>query len=341
MIKDFYSKEIENMVAMTNYNAFAFNLSLKIKKDLNIMNFLNNLFENTKNYDINSCSCENYDFENNVKEINDLLMLFLKSLKSDSYIKSQSSKDMIKACKVFPDYGGRTIIKLLSFLPLINLLSKKIRYKNYILENPKLIDNNYGINLDIIRKEEVLEIEVSKKIKKILPDEEFVNYKLKSEYINNFEKYYNEDIKENLDNFINNLIELYKNSENNKDLLIIGKVIWDNDFNKVLSNEEYFFSKYKEIKEEILNNEKLAIDFVEPKIKKHINRIINDNLESLEILNDNFLYNIILNLKNDLTEVEIKEICKFYIVNKDISLTNLELESKMNNKIIIKCIIDF
>lgn len=340
MVKDFYNKEIDNMIVVTNLNAFFFNLSYKIKNDLNIKYFFDNLLNNIKNYE-NLSEIEKNNFEINIKEINDLLYLFLKSLKLDYYIKEQSSENMIKRCIVFPDYGGRTIIKQLSFLPLINLMSTKIKYNNYIKENPKRIQESLSVDLNKHQEEELFDEKISDKIRKFIPDENFVNYDLKIKYINDFEAFYNEEKKENIENFIKELLKIYDNDDLNKNSIIVGSILWDNNLNKILSKFEYFYSLFKEYNDKFEIKEKESLNLMEESFFKHINNISENNVEKIKITNNNFIGSIVLTIKNDLNEEEIKEITKFFIVKNKISLTTIKLQKKENKELIFTCLLEF
>lgn len=328
MITMIFDKEKEQMKHLINAKNLLQNFSYKIQHDLNSKNFFENVVSNIKNYETLE-RMEKYHFENDIKEMREVLHLLYSGLQTDDYIKSKTSKEMIKCCNVFPDNIGKRMIIQISFIPLIDLFYEDLKYKQFIAEKLDVTKVCCGTNLLEDQRDRLFN-KKSLSHKKFPKDEDFIDYKMKNDFISNLEEEYTTR-KEEIQTALSLLIAQYENSKDiNKTILIIGATYWDNK-QKVKSEKVMAFKEALEAMAKVFEKEeKDKLNILELLLKSKIEEIITPIL--IDEINISYSSsdgeeddNISFKTLNQLSNEQVQLITKIVIIKSKSQLTGIEL----------------
>lgn len=335
MIEEIYSKELEELNIVFNSQNVLVKTTRKLINDLNSQHFFKELIENIKKYD-DLNNVELYRFKDDVKSMYKILIHLYLNLKKEKLTSEENYENMIKSCRVFPDFIGRDMIKLISYLPILKLIKTKIEYEEYIEQK---LDLNDKITISYMEEQqERLFGEDSIVSNKFLEDEEFKDFKMKNDYVNKIEKEYNL-IKKDLNSCIKHLIELYEKVEDLEEFkIIIGSVQWEK--NQSLKTDLLSLK----VIEEILKMVKTYND-KKTNILKEIYDLLTEKLKMVvpnhkELIIEYKNKKSIFTFKNDdvLTKEMIKEIEKIiiikskkeiYHIKNDLLKTHQNIDSKI------------
>jgi len=236
MIEGVFDKEKKQMGIVANGHAVIHNISYRLKNDLNAQSFFSSLTKNIIEYE-ELHHIEQYRFKRDIKEMQGILHLLYRSLSSLPRVKDKSAKEITECCKTFPDYTGRHIISLFSYLPVIDLFCEKLSYEEYISKRIDL-DKKYMGQTCMERQHEELfgESVFNRKFPK---DDAFTDYALKNRFIDKLEAEYHDHRKGEIEEEINILLPLFLPDEDEHEMknarVAIGSAYWDNRRNSLSS----------------------------------------------------------------------------------------------------------
>jgi hypothetical protein len=226
MISMVYENDIKNASVLLNAKNVMMNFLYKVKNDKNINYFLANIYDLSNKYEELE-HMEKYYFRDNVKDTLKVLHHLFIGFREINYIKEKSAKDMIKPCIVLSDHNGESLIRYISYIPILKLLNEKKEYEELIKEK---------MDFDS-EKKHFFDYESEQKRKifgsgfgtvKFPKDSDLTNYRLKNEHIEFREKEYKESRKEEISESISKIIEQYSILENKKDFYVtVGSIYWD------------------------------------------------------------------------------------------------------------------
>lgn len=258
-----YEQRLDDLITIQNKRSILSNFKYAIKKDENIFK-LNKLILSLKNADdIDSMErMDKYYFEKNLigyQEILEKLFLLSKNQINDNAF------DLLKSCKVLPDYEGRTLLTILSYLPIVRLINQ---YLKYVEINEKV--NNHHKNKNEIKaswlKEDSNMFRQDGLLKTRVPNYIFEDEQLEIIFLQ--EKIDSINIEE-LKNDISSLLEHM--NENISVIEIIGLELWESS---IITDEIITV-----ITSEIINKSNLLLNENIDKIDFNFSKLIDDELK--------------------------------------------------------------
>lgn len=237
MIKTIFEQEKEKMKCILNAKQIVQNISYKMAHDLNCIAFFENIIENIKKYD----SLERMDkiyFSDDLEEMRLILHLLYQSLQAIPNIKEKTADEIVKCCRTFPDNIGKRIIIQISYLPIMDLFYENFKYIEYIKKNVDFEETSIGQNILDYQQDRLFGKSILNQ--KFPKDEEFLDYKMRNEFIRNLREEYEETRKQELESEINFMLDLYTKDETSK--IAIGSHYWDNK-NKTRSEQSKAFGE--------------------------------------------------------------------------------------------------
>ncbi len=225
MIDSIFEKEKEQMNVIIQSRYIIQNITYKLTNDKNSISFFDNVIENVRGYESLE-RMEKYYFENDLKEMRQVLGLLYKSLQTDTYIKNKTAEEMIKCCNVFPDNIGKRTIILISYIPIIELFFEDLLYKEYFKNYVDLEKKMMGETQQEHQYSRLFEESIFKK--KFPKDDEFIDYSMRNDFTNKLKDEYEKTRKEEIKEAIDLLLKFYEESDNSEDnKLSIGSTYWE------------------------------------------------------------------------------------------------------------------
>lgn len=112
------------------------------------------------------------------EQVMKILHLLVASL-LEIYI-DKSADDIAKPCSMFPDHGGKTLLRILGFMPLLELVSEHVKFSNLIRDYTPL-DGEAG--MIEYQRDRLFSKSNFVRGSKFPSDDEFTDYALKNKYI--------------------------------------------------------------------------------------------------------------------------------------------------------------
>lgn len=341
MIDMIYNNETQQMKNIINAKSIVQNFSYKIRNDLNSKHFFENIVKNIRNY-ASLERMEKYYFEKDLIAMREVLHLLYSGLQSIDYIKRKTAQEMIKACNVFPDYIGKRMIMQISYIPLIDLFYEDFKYREFIDKKINLEVRNCGGTI-LEDQQERLFNKKSIFNNKFPKDEDFIDYKMRNNYVDILKQEYDDKRKEEISFALNILLLQYENSKNIEETsVLIGATYWENK-QKVQSTK---IQSFKDALEAMVcafdkdKNEK--INKLEIILNDKISQIINPiGIEELKLTVENEKGIIKLITKSPLENSHIEEITKIFIIKSKMELVKIILkQSSFNENFEFQCEIE-
>lgn len=341
MINGVFTEEKNNMKILINAKNSLQNFSYRLSNDLNAKEFFTNVIENIKKFDslsddVTSERMFKYHFVNDLKEMREVLHLFFSGLQSKDDIKSRTSEELIKCCRIFPDNIGKRIIRQISYIPLLDLFHEKQAYLEYLNNKINLDEKSMGQTPLEYQKESIFSDSLfSKKFPK---DEDFIDYAMRNRYVEILEKEYFETKRDEINNALNILIEQYE--KHDKAPLIIGSAYWDNkqkiNSSKIQAFKDVVNAMTKTFKKNELERISKLEFILQTKIEDDFEHKVSI-IKSLKIENtDGGL--ITIDTNSNLSQNEIDKICKIFIVKDKMELIHISFLNNIDEKsYVFKC----
>lgn len=362
MIETMFEKEKEQLSVIINSKSIIQNISYKLSKDKNSIDFFENLITNIKNYwnmdnNVTKERMHNYYFLNDLKEMYKILNFLNQSLRSVDLTKNKTAEEIAKCCSVFPDHIGERIIISLSYLPIINLFYEKIKYLNYVSSYVDLDKKTMGETVLEYQKDRLFNKD-SLFGNKFPDDEDFIDYAMKNKYIDELKKEFNDTRSSELDEGINHLLPLYKSDNLRESTLLIGMTYWDERTKVSSENSEKFKEAILALTMSFDKDKAEKIEKLETMFVSEIKSQLNKDIVYIEIKEENkqsFIeidpgdtsnkkesnqFFMEIDCGEILSEEEIFSIQKIFILKKDYELTNVNLHSSVDCQYIFKCKIE-
>lgn len=224
MIDGVFTKEKEEMRILINAKTYLQNFIYRIRKDENMKKFLSELIDNIKHYDSME-RMDKYYFENDFKEVYEVLHILYAGLISDSGIKKKTAVEMIECCSVFPDNIGRETISLLSYIPIIDLFREELSYQEAFT---KFIDDEKEFMGESIVEHQENKILNSPFRRKFFDDKDFIDYGLRNRYSQKLKDEHESGRCQEIKGQLEVLLSIYDDSVDlNKTKLHIGMGYWN------------------------------------------------------------------------------------------------------------------
>lgn len=339
MLEGLYHNEMIQMKALLNSKNVLINMSYKLEHDHNVKILFKTMFEKVKNFNELE-HMEKYYFKKDMIELHKLLTLFYTALSKDAVIKTKTAEEIAKSCSTFPDYIGKRILKQLAFLPLLNGFIERETYEEYIAKNESSIAFSKTNGDDFKDK-----LNPDSIMYQVFPDDScFIDYKQKSDFIDGMKKRYETVKKDEINNSLNLLIDIYEKSENKDEtLLMLGMSFWTEKRNIHADQIEAFKNSFKAISEAFKDkNEQLYKSLSSLLKDSFIKNLVANEEDEINISKDpnNNIYIITFKTSKDLSEEELKTICTTYILVDNYDLSSIKFLQKINSEYKFSCSID-
>jgi hypothetical protein len=189
MFDRLYQEEVNMMRGIINQRQVIQNTYYRMNNDANLKRYLTQAV----NYAKSGGSREVMGFNDQyfiIKQNDAIMSLFHLLIASllEIYI-DKSGADIAKPCKMFPDHGGETLLRLIGFIPLLELVSEHVKFSNLIDKHIPLDGNN-----SILKFQQQRLFSKSKlvRVSKFPDDDKFTDYALRNEYIDKLKIDFNE-----------------------------------------------------------------------------------------------------------------------------------------------------
>jgi len=330
MIKCAFEAEKSQMETIINAKTMILNMKYRLCRDKNVSLFIDGLVQNIVEYE-NLEGMKKYYFDENFKELIEILHVFYAALQSQECFSKIDSKELARSCHAMPDSGGKETLKLIGLLPIMELFNEKLSYlqaiKFYTKDEKKQNDITSSFK-DIQNKK--LNANNSLFYKRFPKDDDFIDYDLKASHARGLIKEY--DLRESeLNESIATLSDMYKKET----LLMIGSVYWDTK-KKIESNAVNSFCNALSAMATLSEEDKRA------KIEK-IKLILLNELESMDLTSDLNIYKFgklhLIEIDGKFSTSNISDFSKVFIIKKDYEVSNIKhIKDRNNNE--LKGIVD-
>ncbi len=332
MIETIFNKEKEQIKHILNVRNIIQNISYKISNDLNSKYFFDNVINYIRNYDSLDRMIQ-YQFKRDLKEMREILNLLYAVLKNFEDTKNKAAEDIIKPRSIFPDNIGKRIISQISYIPILELFYKDLKYKEYIADKIDLQKKFCGDTPQENQRKKLFN-RANPFNKKFPKDEDFIDYEMKNELIEIVEKEYEKE-KEEIKNSLNILLLQYENSTDiNKTLLLIGAAYWENEKKSESSQFEALKKSMEAISKAFNQNEAEKLNTLEILLSQQILEIITPiAIDSLKISINKNGGLIELKTKMPISEKQLENILKIFIIKTKKELLHIKLlEPSLDNQ---------
>jgi hypothetical protein len=184
-----YQEEVDMMRGIINQRQVIQNTYYKLSHDSNLKRYLTQAV----NYAKSGGSREVMGFNDQyfVIKQNDEIMRILHLLVAsllEIYI-DKSGDDIAKPCSMFPDHGGETLLRILGFIPLLELVSEHVKFSELIKKHTPLEGESSMIEF---QRSRLFSKSNFVRGSKFPNDDKFIDYALKNEYIETLKVDFNE-----------------------------------------------------------------------------------------------------------------------------------------------------
>jgi len=306
MIKSLFEESQKKMNTIINQHHIVANIVYQLSKDLNTKTALSNLIDNCSNYDTLERMAK-YHLNKDILALNQIIGSLLQTMKSVGTIKDKTGKEIAKPCLVFNDNIGKTTLRLLSHLPLLRLMSARIKYEEM---NKNKDGDPRTMEVIADHKNGRLFDRECFTFKEFPDDADFEELALKKKVYQERAKHYESEVKSELDD---NISKLCVEPSNRVDF---GAAFWDIQSQPKVNNNA--------LKETI---EAMCASFQSEKQEK-LDKLIAIFKSELDIDGDvnidvNKLNTIIINTANELGDAKMTAIQKFWMLKKDFEITSI------------------
>lgn len=137
----------------------------------------------------------------------------------------KSGDDIAKPCAIFPDYGGETLLRILGFMPLLELVSEHIKFSEFIKKHTSLDGEGSIVEH---QRERLFSRRKFSRGAKFPSDDKFTDYALRNEYIDALKV----DFHEREGTLLEHMLLIAQTLENeptlaNENALKMGSQFWD------------------------------------------------------------------------------------------------------------------
>jgi hypothetical protein len=237
VFKDSYSNEIQTIRGILNSKVVVQNTYYKLFNDANLHRYFRLALKYAKHggSERELGFNDHYFLRKESRNVMQVLNLFLQLMLSQ-YIE-ETSNDLEKPRKVFPDSGGQTVLKLLGFMPLLELVYQHINYqetiKNYMSDSDT--DKMNELQEDCTLREESLFFKG-----KFLRDQDFINYELRNRHA----EVRKQDFQEKEADLLSQMKLLSDHLSDSEGLfgnsMVQGKIYWDSVCKERLESDKQF-----------------------------------------------------------------------------------------------------
>lgn len=174
-----YQKEVDMMRGIINKAQVVTNTYYKLSNDANIKRYL----EQAVNYAKSGGSRDKMGFNDHyfVIKQNDEVMRILGLLVStllEIYI-DKSGEELAEPRSIFPDHGGETLLRILGFMPLLQIVSEHVKFSEYLKLHYSDEDKDSMLEF---QRERLFSNRNLMRRYKFPNDDKFINYELRNEY---------------------------------------------------------------------------------------------------------------------------------------------------------------
>lgn len=189
MFDRLYQEEIDMMRGIINQKKVIQNTYHRMSHDSN----LNHYLTQAVNYAKSGGSREIMGFNEQyfvIKQNDEVMRLFHLLIASllEIFI-DKSGDDIAKPCFLFPDHGGETLLRIVGFMPLLELVSEHIKFTELINKHTSLDGQNSMVEF---QRKRLFSKNKFARGSKFPGDEKFTDYALRNEYIDALKVDFNE-----------------------------------------------------------------------------------------------------------------------------------------------------
>jgi hypothetical protein len=189
MFDRLYEEEMDMMRGIINQSQVIQNTYYKMSHDANLKRYLTQAV----NYAKSGGSREIMGFNDQyfvIKQNDDIMRIFHLLVESllEIYI-SKSADNIAKPCSMFPDHGGETLLRVIGFMPLLELVSEHIKFSNFIKKHTTLDGKDSMVKYQRSRLFSKSKFERGSRFPN---DDKFTDYALRNEYIDTLKVKFNE-----------------------------------------------------------------------------------------------------------------------------------------------------
>lgn len=189
MFDRLYQEEIDMMRGIINQKQVIQNTYYRMSHDSNLKRYLTQAV----NYALSGGSREVMGFNDQyfvTKQNDEIMRIFHLLIASllEIYI-DKSGDDIAKPCSMFPDHGGETLLRIIGFIPLLELVSEHIKFSEFINKHTSLDGQNSMVEF---QRNRLFSKSKFARGSKFPDDDRFTDYALRNEYIDELKVDFNE-----------------------------------------------------------------------------------------------------------------------------------------------------
>lgn len=175
-----YQEEIDMMRGILNQRQVIQNIYYKLSHDSNLIRYLTQAV----NYAKSGGNSEVMGFNDHyfiIKQNDDIMKIIHLLIGSllEMYI-DKSGEEIAKPCSMFPDNGGNTLLRIVGFIPLLELVSEHVKFSNFLEKQTPLEGRN---SIAKFQRNRLFSKSNFVRGSKFPNDDSFIDYALMNEYI--------------------------------------------------------------------------------------------------------------------------------------------------------------
>jgi hypothetical protein len=184
-----YQEEIDMMRGILNQRQVIQNIYYKLSHDSNLSRYLTQAVNYAKsggNLEVMGFNDHYFIIKQN-DNIMKIIHLLIGSL-LEMYI-DKSGEEIAKPRSMFPDYGGETLLRIIGFVPLLELVSEHVKFSEFLKKHTPIEGEN---SMTEFQRNRLFSKSNLVRGSKFPNDDSFIDYSLRNEYIETLEVDFNE-----------------------------------------------------------------------------------------------------------------------------------------------------
>ncbi|CAH7407584.1 hypothetical protein VCHA53O466_50215 [Vibrio chagasii] len=316
MIERIFKEDMLAASAIVNERNVTINFKSRLSSDQNIQSYLSTVLEKSVKYDELNHR-DKYKFKQNTESAIKVLRSFKRLLLNVDFMKSKTAEEILKPCDVFPDYGGETVITLLSSLPVIELIHEKIVHEKLLYETSDVE------GMIEYQNERVLGSRVRIPVRAD-DDKLFVNHSLKKSFADIKSEQFNTERKSVITEGLKEFERIHLEHGRDKAQILIGSIYWDDISKKKREFEGSFTDILSSLVGSITSKKAEALSRLNHSLCLLLSDMISIKGLSSSMSEDGLLE---LRANRELTQEEIREVSCLSYVREYCELIGLRLKS--------------
>jgi hypothetical protein len=247
-----YQDEIHMMSGIINQRVVIRNTLYRMSRDENLKHYLKQVVSYAKS----GGSLKVMGFNNHyliIKQNDSVMKLFRMFISSllEMYI-DKSASDIAKPCSILPDSGGETLLRIIGFMPLLEIVSEHVKTSEFLKDKVSLVDKDSMVEY---QRNRLFSKCGFKRGNKFPGDDKFIDYALKNEYIDTLKVDFDENESQRLQEMLL-IAQVFENNPtlSNDAALKMGHQFWDAKRTAKYNNDKKTTEMFKNIFTSLIDN---------------------------------------------------------------------------------------